>query len=186
MILFGKRKLEKAVAYCNLVINELKETVEAIYEAVGSARDLDDKDALAHSLDSVKDYVDKVDSAKRILTEILGRHRKAVSTHAEKTSAREERSPFSFSFSERTIRRAVEQSGRPLESMEKLHDLVSRAVRSAICRDDQEKLDQALITIAVVRDKLSQVHNTLTDINQRLEQIELEALYAPPSYFGGE
>lgn len=186
MFLFGKRNLEKAFSFSNLVRKELEETLDAIYESAGAARDLDGKDAITQSLDSVNDCIGKVDSVRTIFSEILGRHGKTSFPQAENSSISEGKSPFSFSFNERNIRRTVEQSGQSLESMKKLHDLVSRSVRSAIRHDDQEKLSQALETISECRDRLSQVNDLLTDINQRLERIELEALYAPPSYFGGE
>ena len=187
MILAGKRKVERAAVQSGIVYNDLEELKDAIMDSVGKARDLDDNDSIAQCFTIVNESSERMLSVYESLTEIINRqgNRNSTQKRENTTDKKENENPFTL-ITERNIRKTVEKSSKAYEELKALFSMCLYSIGSMDSIDDKERLYQTLKTIESSRDSLQQVSNTLNDINQRIEQIELEALYAPPSYFGGE
>ena len=187
MLFTGNRQLDKAVSQSELVSKALEKTFEVILEALGATRDLDSNDAMAQCLNSISDCKSKMDDVSTSLADIKSRQPKALFTHKSYELLQEDDDDNPFSrVNDRNIRRAVEHSNAVYEKAKLLYELVLGSLGSIEDRDDTERLYQTLKTTEECRDKLSQVYNTLNSINQRLAQIELEVLYAPPPFFSEE
>ena len=187
MLLTGNRQLDRAVSLSELVCRYLEKTFEVILDSLEAARDLDGNDALEQCLNSINDCKSKMDDVSTSLADIKNRQPKALFTRKSNELLQEDNDGNPFSrVNERNIRIAVKQSKAVYEKAKLLYELVLGSFGSIEDRDDTEQLYHALKAIEECRDKLSQIYNTLNSINQRLEQIELEVLYAPPSFFSEE
>ena len=128
-----------------------------------------------------------MDTVRTIVADLNTRKRKPLFGSCGISTSTEEQddNPFAF-INERSIRRAVNRSTEAYEAVDELYALVSEFTGKLSNPKDNETLNASLKSIEECRKSLSDVNDILGAINERLEQLELQVLYAPPSYFGGD
>lgn len=181
-----KQSLLEAVLLTAQSRKTLKKTYSVILDSVGKASNYDKNGFLTQSLSSINECSDMMSMVGEALAEIWERIKPTFSFQLSKPSSHREQDDSYTPFDDRYLREAVDQSKLAFTDVEGVYNLLLGALGVAETRDDNETLYKNLKTVEECKTTLYSISNTLSEINDHLEQIELEALYAPPSFFGGE
>ena len=178
--MFRRRLLEDTVSRCYRSNVEMEIAYSTILNSVGNARGYDDNGLLAQMLNDVTACKEKMASACKSLAVVYAHQYKRSCQNGTQPETKE--NPLS-AVRETNLRRAVDQSKMTYESLLETYDLMLRSLGVVSSRDDIEMLFQALKGVEECKDRFLAVSTMLSEINERLEQTYLEALYAPPPFF---
>ncbi len=188
MSLFDKNYLTEVAAQCSQTCEDLEKTYNAVIDDSGDVRDIDEIDLIRRILDNIRECGIKMDAVSKSLADISKRQRvKALlQTGKKETGEKSNYENPKFYFDEKYLREAVNLSGWIYEQLKGLFDQVLNLIGKVNGRDDNELLYQNLKSIEECRDRMYTVNDSLVEINERLENIELSILYGPFSDFDDE
>jgi len=185
-MLLGISFLQEAAQLSEISSEDLSKTYDAIFYAFGDAANPDDNDFLARCLKDVEECKDKMIAVSNSLEELHGRTKKLLQFYPKKLPFPHRRYinyEIEAECEKRDLRKAVLQSKCAYEELKEIYEMVLYSLGSTRNRDDNELLYRCLKTIESCKEKLLVVSNSVSEINERMEQYELEALYAPPPFF---
>ncbi len=182
---FAGQNLGQAARQSRLACEALDGTREALFDAFGDVHKLHDRGLLAEGLESIETCRDTMRAVSDTLDALYARLKSPLRLRrdgrigGERLDEPDERSDWL------SLRNAVAESGKSSERLGEVYELLLRTL-GAFGRDDNERLYQTLKDVEACRDTMRGLNEALTQILTRLEDMELQVLYGPPSFFDGD
>ena len=186
MFLFATRYLQEAVLQGDQTCKDLYRAYDKIMDAAINIGKWDDRTLAFQLVTSTEKCREQMRAEIDTLREILARREESslIKHRAPNFILQRDEVPYNGlqTYQCRYLREAADESKYACEGLNTTYVLLSKSL-SILHRRDNDQIKNSIERIRECERQMLIVNETLAELYERVEKVELEALYAPPSYF---